>query len=145
LSESLRVAVGLLIDGQGRLLVNQRRPDTYRAGAWEFPGGKLRDGETAAQALERELDEELGIVVEGAEPFMFIEHAYEDRQVALEIFRVLAFRGEPRSREGQVLRWVALTELEKIGLLEADRPIVAKLRGELRQPSAGQDASTDTA
>lgn len=128
MSECLRVAVGLLADGQGRLLVNQRRPDTHRAGAWEFPGGKRRHEESALEALKRELDEELGIVVERAEPFMYIEHAYEDRRVALEIFRVLAFSGEPRGREGQALRWVSLVELETIGLLEADRPIIDKLR-----------------
>lgn len=128
----VRVVVGLLGDARGRLLVNQRPRGTHMAGAWEFPGGKQRAGESAEGALVRELAEELGIAVEQAEPFMRIEHAYPDRRVLLEIFRVRAFSGDPRALEGQALKWLSLAELESVGLLEADRPILDELGARAR-------------
>ena len=129
---ALRVSVGLLTDGVGRYLVNRRRPDTHMAGAWEFPGGKRRPGESADQALKRELNEELGIAVLDAEPLLVITHDYGDRRVELDVFHVREYSGTASSREGQALRWVELAELDRIGLLAADRPIVERLRYEAR-------------
>lgn len=124
----IHVLVGLLQDAQGRWLVNQRRPGTHAAGRWEFPGGKREPGEPERQTLERELAEELGIVVVEAEPFMTLTHDYTDRRVLLEIWHVAAYEGEPRALESQRLRWVSAEELGAVGLLEADRPIVERIR-----------------
>jgi 8-oxo-dGTP diphosphatase len=129
---ALRVSVGLLTDAAGRYLVNRRRPETHMAGAWEFPGGKRRPGESADEALKRELSEELGIAVLAAEPLLVIAHDYGDRRVELDVFHVRAYSGTASSREGQVLRWVELAEMDRIGLLAADRPIVERLRHEAR-------------
>ena len=97
-------------------------------GAWEFPGGKKRSDETCLAALEREVAEELGITVVSAEPFIEVSHAYPDRRVRLDVWIVRDYTGEPEPREGQPLRWVAVEALVDVGLLEADRPIVAALR-----------------
>ncbi|NNC63350.1 MAG: (deoxy)nucleoside triphosphate pyrophosphohydrolase, partial [Gammaproteobacteria bacterium] len=73
------VVVALIRDSSGRVLVSRRRPGSHMAGFWEFPGGKRDSGEAARDALARELDEELGICVLSAEPFMSLDHEYPDR------------------------------------------------------------------
>ena len=105
------------------------------AGFWEFPGGKRRAGESRLEALTRELDEELGIAVLEAEPFVDLVHDYADRRVRLDVWLVRAFRGEISAREGQTCRWAGVEALADIGLLEADRPIVEAL--ERRAARAG--------
>lgn len=123
----ITVAAGVLKDAGGRVLIAQRPPGGHVGGHWEFPGGKLNDGELPGQALVRELQEELGITVESASPLMTYRHAYPERVVELHVFLVASYTGEPRGVEGQPLRWVAPDELESAGLLEADLPIAAAL------------------
>jgi len=138
--EPLHVLVGLIGDAQGRWLVNQRRQGTDLAGFWEFPGGKLQAGETPFAALCRELDEELGIEVLAAEPWLELVHDYPDKKVLLDVWRVLDYRGEVGAREGQALDWVAAARLTALPLLPADLPIVAALLGddaELSRSRAG--------
>ena len=120
--------VGLISDARGRWLVNQRRPGTDLAGFWEFPGGKRQVGETPFAALRRELDEELGIDVLAAEPWLELTHDYPDKSVLLDVWRVLDYRGEVTAREGQALDWVAPARLAALPLLPADLPIVAALQ-----------------
>jgi 8-oxo-dGTP diphosphatase len=123
----VHVLVGLIGDGHGRWLVNQRRAGTHRAGAWEFPGGKRAPGEGRGAALERELAEELGIEVLEAEPLLELVHDYPDKQVRLDVWLVRRYRGAVTAREGQPLRWVTVEELRGLALLEADGPIVDAL------------------
>jgi 8-oxo-dGTP diphosphatase len=123
------VLVGLVADEAGRWLVNQRPAGTPLAGFWEFPGGKRRDGEDPRAALERELNEELGIAVLDATPLLVLEHEYVDKRVLLDVWRVLRYSGAAAGREGQALRWATVEELESLELLEADWPIVERLRG----------------
>lgn len=101
----LEVAVGLIQDDAGRILIARRRPDQPLGGLREFPGGKLEPGETADVALRRELHEELGLRVQQAVPCLAIEHAYPDVTVRLRVFRVEAWSGTPVGREGQSLGW----------------------------------------
>lgn len=98
------------------------------AGGWEFPGGKVEADEQALAALKRELREELGIEVLDAEPLIAYEHEYPERRVLLDLWRVSLYTGEPSSVEGQPLQWVSIDELEAVGLLEADRPMIPALR-----------------
>ena len=131
---------GLITDASGRVLVGRRQAGTHMEGYWEFPGGKRRQGEAPRNALERELREELGIAVLGAEFLAELTHRYPDRCVHLELWRVRRFEGEPRAREGQPLQWVAPENLLALPLLPADRPLVEALlaaRGKSR-------ASTET-
>ncbi|MEO7387325.1 MAG: 8-oxo-dGTP diphosphatase MutT [Gammaproteobacteria bacterium] len=112
---------------RGRILIAQRPPGGHVGGFWEFPGGKLKDGESVEAALARELREELGIDVEAATPFMAYRHEYPERRVELHVFLVERYAGEPQGVEGQPLRWVTVAELATSGLLEADVPIAEAL------------------
>jgi len=125
---AVHVLVGLLVDEAGRWLVNGRRAGTHMAGFWEFPGGKSQPGEEPLAALSRELDEELGIEVLEAAPLLELVHDYPDKRVRLDVWRVLRYRGEVTAREGQALRWVSLSDFAGLALLEADWPIVERLR-----------------
>ena len=124
----LNVAAGILIDEQGRVLVAERLGDGPFHGMWEFPGGKIRDGESAEDALLRELAEEIGIEDSSTASFMTLEHDYPDRRVAIEFFIVSAWRNRPEGLEGQRLRWVDVAELGDVELLPADAPVVAALK-----------------
>ena len=123
----IHVAAGVIGNAVGEVLISQRTAGRELAGAWEFPGGKIRDGEAPFAALRRELDEELGIEVIEAEPLLDYRHTHAARIVRLDVWRVLRYAGEPRGREGQPLRWAAPGRLLEIGLLAADEPIVAAL------------------
>lgn len=139
MSELIRVAAGVLFDRRGRVLVAQRLPGTHMAGRWEFPGGKIKPGETDEAALGRELDEELGVTVERARPLISLVHDYPDRSVELNIWHVERFIGEIQACEGHTLDWVRPEDLLGIDLLEADRPIVeALLQSSRRKPDGGQ-------
>jgi 8-oxo-dGTP diphosphatase len=128
--DPLHVLVGLIGDAAGRWLVNQRRPGSDLAGFWEFPGGKLKPGETPLAALRRELSEELGIEVLSARPWFAFVHDYPDKRVRLDVWRVLDYSGAISAREAQRLDWVPADRLAALPLLPGDLPIVAALRAE---------------
>lgn len=113
--------------GDGRVLVGERRAGTPLAGRLEFPGGKIEAGEQPSGALRREFLEELGTVVRETKPLLRFEHAYPDYRVRLHVYRVVRWEGEPAGREGQRLFWASTSELRRLPLLPADRPILAAL------------------
>jgi 8-oxo-dGTP diphosphatase len=121
------VVAGALFDAQGRLLLAERPPGKHMAGGWEFPGGKRELNEERLDTLKRELQEELGIAIHEAEPLVSYAHEYADRTITLDLWFVTRYEGVPQSLEGQNLRWVKLDELDSVGLLEADAPMVAPL------------------
>ena len=121
------VAVGILEDAEGRILVAQRPEHKHQGGKWEFPGGKIAPTEPMPAALARELHEELGISLRMASPMLRTHHAYPDKNVFLDVWRVLDFSGTPHGREGQPIRWVRSHELEQLDLPAADVPIVRAL------------------
>ncbi len=122
------VAAGILCDSDGRVLIAERLGDGPFHGLWEFPGGKIGDGETAAEALSRELAEELGIEITTCASFMNLRHEYDDRIVTIEFFIVSDWQSEPVGREGQALRWVPRERLDAGELLPADVPVIEALR-----------------
>lgn len=124
----LRVVAGALFDSAGRVLIAQRPPGRHLEGRWEFPGGKIDAGESEAQALARELAEELGVTLRRSEKLVSLEHAYPDRIVELHLHVVPEWDGSARALDGQVLRWVPLAELGDADILEADRPFVEALQ-----------------
>ena len=118
----------MLRDHAGRVLIADRPASKPMAGWWEFPGGKLEADEPAYAALQRELQEELGIDVRVAYRLLRVTHRYPDKEVELDVWRVTAWEGEPRSHEGQHLEWVLPERLRDWQLLPADEPIVKALR-----------------
>lgn len=129
----LHVVVGIVTGADGTVLITRRPDDVHQGGLWEFPGGKVEHGESTMEALGRELHEELGIMLRAAEPLLQVDHAYPDRRVLLDVWRVTDFQGEPHGREGQPLVWVSLDEIERFAFPAADAPIVAALRARARQ------------
>ena len=99
------VAVGVLIDGQGRFLLTSRPAGKVYAGFWEFPGGKLETGETVEQALRRELQEELGITIGPAMPWQVEIMDYPHARVRLHFCKVFSWHGDFEMREGQSMAW----------------------------------------
>lgn len=125
---TLHIAVGVLINAQGHVLIAQRRAGTDGAGKWEFPGGKREPGESIQAALTRELDEELGIQVQQLRPMLRFHHDYTARRVLLDIWRVNVWQGEAHGREGQKVTWCAPQQLRDYDLLSANKPIVDAIR-----------------
>jgi len=123
----IRVVAAALYDAAGRVLIAERPPGKHMAGRWEFPGGKLGAGEGEAEALRRELAEELGVEVWAARPFMRLQHAYPDREVELSLWVVERWAGCAAPLDAQRLKWVAPAALHREDILEADRPFVAAL------------------
>lgn len=124
------VAAGILQKTDGQFLLASRPPDKVYAGYWEFPGGKLEAGETAQQALVRELHEEMGITVTQATPWIVQTFTYPHATVRLHFFRVTHWEGELHPREGQAFAWQYPGRLNVSPILPANGPI---LRG-LAQP-----------
>ena len=102
------VAVGVLIDGQGRFLLTSRPAGKVYAGYWEFPGGKVESGETVEQALRRELQEELGITIGAATPWQVELMDYPHALVRLHFCKVFAWHGDFEMREAQDMAWQTL-------------------------------------
>ncbi len=128
MSRVVRVAVGVIQDPEGQILIARRPDHVHQGGLWEFPGGKVDEGETLADALSRELYEELAIQVHASEPLIEIRHDYPDKSVLLQVCRVTRFSGTPKGNEGQPVRWVAPDALPDYTFPEANRPIIHAIR-----------------
>ena len=125
----LVVAVAL-VDADGRVLLAERPAGKPMPGLWEFPGGKLREGETPEAALIRELKEELDIDVSEAclAPLTFASHRYEEFHLLMPLYVCRRWMGSVRPREGQSLAWVRPQKLDQYPMPPADKPLVATLR-----------------
>lgn len=124
----LEVVAGILVDGDGRVLITERVDDGPFHGLWEFPGGKIHDGESPNRALARELTEEIGIEPLDCDHFLFLQHDYPDRSISIDFFIVSRWQNDPRGLEGQQMSWVAIAELDSSILLPANKPVVDALR-----------------
>ena len=118
------VAAGILQLDDGQILLASRPADKPWPGYWEFPGGKIEPGESAAAALNRELEEELGIQVTRARPWITLRHQYQTACIHLHCFVVEAWQGIPSPREGQTLRWQAPHAVQVEPLLPANRRLL---------------------
>ena len=123
------VAVGVLIDAEGRFLITSRPAGKVYAGHWEFPGGKVEAGETVEAALQRELHEELGITIGAAQPWQTTLHDYPHALVRLHFCKVFDWRGAFEMREAQQMAWQMLP-VDVKPLLPGTLPVLAWLAEE---------------
>ena len=118
--------VAAVVEREGRFLVTRRQQGVHLAGMWEFPGGKIDPGESHADALQREILEELDTAVDVGDLVLATTHAYPDLAVTL-YFYSCELRGTPRPRLGQDMRWVARADLPTLGFPEADAELIRQL------------------
>ncbi|MEX6633321.1 (deoxy)nucleoside triphosphate pyrophosphohydrolase [Hyphococcus lacteus] len=130
MAKLLLVAACALIDRDGRILMARRPEGKDMAGLWEFPGGKLADGETPEEALVRELKEELAIDTEASclAPIAFASEALGEFHLLMPLYVCRKWQGMPTPEEGQELKWVRPSELTSMEMPAADRPLAAQLR-----------------
>jgi len=117
------VAVGV-IWSDGKILITQRAQQAHQGGFWEFPGGKLEPGECVQTALRRELQEEVGILVQDSTPLIKINYRYPDKRVLLDVRQVHSFDGTAAPHEGQPMRWVTPQQLQDFAFPAANQAII---------------------
>lgn len=123
----VHVAVGVILNSDNRVLLAKRLDHLHQGGKWEFPGGKVENGETTSQALIRELREEVNLIVSDTRPLMTISHDYPDKEVLLDIHIVNRFSGVAEGLEGQEVLWVGLDNLKEFEFPKANAPIIDRL------------------
>jgi 8-oxo-dGTP diphosphatase len=122
------VVVAAVIEQGGRFLVARRLQGTHLAGYWEFPGGKVQNGETHEQALQRELVEELNTKAVGLQKIFHASHVYPERTIELHFYRG-DLMGPPEPVLGQELRWITREEFASLEFPPADAELIAQLKG----------------
>lgn len=123
----IEVAAAVIEGADGAFLMASRPAGKAYAGWWEFPGGKVEPGESPCHALERELGEELGIVVRRAYPWISRDYDYAHARVRLRFFRVTDWSGAPHPHEGQALAWVRAERPAVSPILPANGPVLRGL------------------
>jgi 8-oxo-dGTP diphosphatase len=129
----LLVAAVALVDTDNNVLLARRPEGKSMAGLWEFPGGKIKEGETPEFALCRELEEELGIETRECcfSPLGFASHSYDDFHLMMPLYVCRMWKGQPAPREGQTLEWVAPNDLAKYDMPAADIPLIHQIQDRL--------------
>ena len=128
--KTVLVVAAALIDTDGRVLIAQRPSNKPMAGLWEFPGGKINEGEKPENALVRELNEELGINTWRSclAPLSFASYTYDDFHLLMPLFVCRKWEGTPTPMEGQVLKWVDKNNLTNHSMPPADIPLISAIR-----------------
>ncbi|HAT1642613.1 TPA: 8-oxo-dGTP diphosphatase MutT [Raoultella ornithinolytica] len=125
--KQLQISVGIIRNPQGEIFITQRAADAHMANKLEFPGGKIEAGESAEQALVRELQEEVGITVSSSRLFDKLEYQFPDHHITLWFWLVEEWSGEPWGKEGQPGQWIAQRALDSEAFPPANEPIITKL------------------
>lgn len=126
----ITVSAVVMVDIDGRILIAQRPKGKSMEGLWEFPGGKVEEGETPERALIRELKEELGIDTTESclAAFTFASHSYDDFHLLMPVYLCRKWDGFIQANEGQALKWVKINELKNYPMPPADEPLIAMIR-----------------
>ncbi|MWN06154.1 8-oxo-dGTP diphosphatase [Gilliamella bombicola] len=122
------IAVGIIRSQNCQIFITQRGEDSHLAGFWEFPGGKIENGETPYQTLLREIAEEVDIHIHQAQFLKVFKHSYEDRDITIHAYLVEEWDGVPFAKEGQPSRWVDQEDLNADEFPDANRPIIEMLK-----------------
>ena len=125
MTKLVHVAVGVIVNADGKILIAKRPLNAHQGGLWEFPGGKVDTGETIDEALVRELHEELAIEVLASQPLIQIRHHYPDKSVLLDVHKITRFLGTPIGNEGQPIQWVDAKSLNNFEFPAANHPIIS--------------------
>ena len=123
-NSTVYVAVGVLLNDNHEVLIALRPAQSHQGGLWEFPGGKVEEGESVEDALIREFEEELGISVQACTALTQIRHEYSDKSVMLDVWRIEKYSGIPKGREGQAIEWRALSKLRAADFPKANERII---------------------
>ena len=129
----IKVAVAIITNSNNEILISRRSANQHQGNKWEFPGGKVEEGETVKDALNREIKEELGIEILASEHFTDIDHEYkgddpkQSKTVKLMVYEVKYWLGEPRGMEGQPIRWVKRNDLKTFEFPNANKAIIQLL------------------
>ena len=130
------IGVGVVLDGDGRVLIDQRLNEGLLGGLWEFPGGKQEEGEAISATIARELAEELAITVAVGEELVVVEHAYSHKRLRFVVHLCRWLSGEPTPLASQQVRWVEPTELDAFPFPAANARIIAALRQHLAEAAS---------
>jgi 8-oxo-dGTP diphosphatase len=125
--KQIHVVVGVVMNADGDILLSKRAAHLHQGGLWEFPGGKVEQGENVFDALVREFQEEVNITIQQAEPLLLIEHDYGDKHVILDVWQSAHFSGELKSNEGQPIQWVKPQQLNQYPFPAANQAIISHL------------------
>jgi len=123
----VHVAVGVILDEACNILIAKRADESHQGGLWEFPGGKVDEGETVELALARELKEELAIELSQCETLLEIRHDYVDKSVLLDVWIITAFKGKACGNEGQPVKWVPVESLRDYAFPAANEAIISAI------------------
>ncbi|ELV8718515.1 8-oxo-dGTP diphosphatase MutT [Vibrio vulnificus] len=121
------VAAIIFNQDKSQVYITKRPDDKHKGGFWEFPGGKVEEGESIEQAMVRELEEEIGITATQQQLFEHLEYDYPDKSLKFDFITVTDFSGQPYGREGQQGEWVAIAELSRYPFPEANVPILERV------------------
>jgi A/G-specific adenine glycosylase len=126
------IGVGVVLDGDGRVLIDQRLNQGLLGGLWEFPGGKQEEGEAISATIARELAEELAITVAVGEELVVVEHAYSHKRLRFVVHLCTWRSGEPQPLASQQVRWVRPDQLREFPFPAANARIIAALLAHLQ-------------
>ncbi|MBU6344135.1 8-oxo-dGTP diphosphatase MutT [Cylindrospermopsis raciborskii] len=121
------IGVGVIWNQEKQILIDRRLPTGSMANLWEFPGGKMEEGETIQDCIVREIREELGIKIAVREHLITIDHTYSHLQVTLRVYHCDYLDGTPQTLECAEFRWVNLDDLEQFEFPAANGQIIAAL------------------
>ncbi|WGW00829.1 8-oxo-dGTP diphosphatase MutT [Vibrio sp. YMD68] len=121
------VAAIIFNSDKSKIYITQRPEHLHKGGFWEFPGGKVEQDESIDQAMIRELHEEIGISVTELAPFHYVEYDYPEKSLKFDFITITDFNGEPYGKEGQLGKWVGISELNAYRFPEANLPTLEKV------------------
>lgn len=121
-----RIAIGI-VERNGKVLLSQRKAEAHLGGFWEFPGGKIREGESAEQAVVREMREELGIGVRVERFYARLEHEYPERRVELLAYVCALEEGKPTPLQSAACAWVDVSDLKNYSFPQANQALLKRL------------------
>ncbi len=128
MTEIVHVAVAVIVNDLGQVCISFRHKDAHQGGLWEFPGGKIEQGETVEKALKREIKEELNLSILISRPLIKINYNYSDISVCLHVQVVQSYSGHTMSVEGQTVKWVSVPDLSNFNFPAANKPIITAIQ-----------------